>query len=296
VKLSSLLLNGEPFVGARRADGIVDLNATIPSLPRELGALLRSPAYDLSRFRDAVERAAPGSLRDPEEVTFRPVVVTPGKILCLGLNYVDHAAETALARPDHPVVFGRFPTSFVGHEQALVAPAASSRFDYEAELVVVVGKAGRRIPRDAALAHVAGYTLMNDGSIRDFQMRTSQWTIGKNFDASGSIGPELVTADELPPGAEGLVLRGVLNGKVMQEASTRDMIFDVADAIARLSEAMTLEAGDLIATGTPGGVGFVRDPPVFLKPGDVFEVTVERVGTLRNPVVAEVPKDPPRDR
>jgi 2-keto-4-pentenoate hydratase/2-oxohepta-3-ene-1,7-dioic acid hydratase in catechol pathway len=287
VKLSSLILNREHFVGVRRADGIVDLNAAIPSLPRELGALLRSPAYDLSRIRDAVERAAPGSVRDPKEVTFRPVIATPGKVLCLGLNYVDHAAESAHAKPEYPVVFGRFPTSFVGHERALVAPAASSHFDYEAELVVVVGKAGRRIPRDAALAHVAGYTLMNDGSIRDFQMRTSQWTIGKNFDSSGSIGPELVTADELPPGAKGLVLRGVLNGRVMQEANTRDMIFDVAGAIALVSEVMTLEVGDLIATGTPSGVGFVRDPPVFMKPGDVFEVSVERVGTLRNPVVAE---------
>lgn len=287
MKLSSLILNHEPFVGARRGDDIVDLNAALPEIPRELGALLRSPAYEPARIRDAVERAAPSTLRDPREVTFRPVVAAPGKILCLGLNYVDHAAESSHAKPDYPVVFARFPTSFVGHEQPLVMPAVSSRFDYEAELVVVIGKAGRRIPRDAALSHVAGYTLLNDGSIRDYQMRTPQWTIGKNFDASGSIGPELVTADELPPGAKGLALRGILNGQVMQQASTSDMIFDVADTIAILSEVMTLEVGDLIATGTPGGVGFVRVPPVFLKPGDVFEVSVERVGTLRNPVVAE---------
>lgn len=287
MKLSSLVLNNEPFIGARRADGIVDLNAVIPSLPRELGALLRSPDYHLPKLREAVERAAASSLRDPGEVTFRPVVAAPGKILCLGLNYVDHAAESSHAKPDYPVVFGRFPTSFVGHGQGLVMPAVSSHFDYEAELVVVIGKTGRKIPRDAALSHVAGYTLMNDGSIRDYQLRTPQWTIGKNFDASGSIGPELVTPDELPPGGKGLVLRGVLNGQIMQEANTRDMIFDVADAIAILSEVMTLEVGDLIATGTPGGVGFVRTPPVFMKPGDVFEVSVERVGTLRNPIVAE---------
>jgi 2-keto-4-pentenoate hydratase/2-oxohepta-3-ene-1,7-dioic acid hydratase in catechol pathway len=287
LKLSALVADNRPLIGARRGEGFVDLNAAIPSLPRDMGALLRSPAFDRRRLEDAVERAAPGSILAPDDVTFRPVVTDPGKVLCLGLNYVDHAAESSHQAPDYPVVFGRYPTSFVGHRQPLVRPAVSTHFDYEAELAVVIGKAGRRIARADALSHVAGYTLMNDGSIRDYQVRTSQWTIGKNFDASGSLGPELVTPDELPEGAKGLVLRGTLNGRVMQEASTSDMIFAVADAIAILSEVMTLEVGDVIATGTPGGVGFVRKPPVFMKPGDVFEVHVERVGTLRNPVVAE---------
>ncbi|MBX3258793.1 MAG: fumarylacetoacetate hydrolase family protein [Labilithrix sp.] len=287
MKLSSLYANKEPFVGARRADGIVNLNAAIPSLPRDVGALLRAPDYDLRRIAEVVERTAAGSLLRPGDVTFRPVIPAPGKLLCLGLNYVEHAKESAHQKPDYPVVFGRYPTSLVGHDEPLVLPSVSSHFDYEAELVVVIGKTGRRIARDRALDHVAGYTLLNDGSIRDYQVRTAQWTIGKNFDATGALGPELVTPDELPPGAEGLVLRGTLNGAVMQEANTSDMIFDVADAIAILSEAMTLEAGDMIATGTPGGVGFARKPPVYMKPGDVFEVHVERVGTLRNRVVAE---------
>ncbi|MCW5832629.1 MAG: fumarylacetoacetate hydrolase family protein [Labilithrix sp.] len=287
MKLSSLYANKEPFVGARRADGIVNLNAAIPSLPRDVGALLRAPDYDLRRIAEVVERTAAGSLLRPGDVTFRPVIPAPGKLLCLGLNYVEHAKESAHQKPDYPVVFGRYPTSLVGHDEPLVLPSVSSHFDYEAELVVVIGKTGRRIARDRALDHVAGYTLLNDGSIRDYQVRTAQWTIGKNFDATGALGPELVTPDELPPGAEGLVLRGTLNGAVMQEANTSDMIFDVADAIAILSEAMTLEAGDMIATGTPGGVGFARKPPVYMKPGDVFEVHVERVGTLRNRIVAE---------
>lgn len=287
MKLSSLCANKEPFVGVRRADGIVNLNAAIPSLPRDVGALLRSPGYDLRQIAEVVERTATSSLTRAGDVTFRPVIPAPGKLLCLGLNYVEHAAESAHQKPDYPVVFGRYPTSLVGHDEPLVLPKVSSQLDYEAELVVVIGKAGRGIALEHALDHVAGYTLLNDGSIRDYQVRTAQWTIGKNFDATGSLGPELVTPDELPLGAKGLVLRGSLNGAVMQEANTSDMIFDVASAIAILSEAMTLEVGDMIATGTPGGVGFARRPPVFMKAGDVFEVHVERVGTLRNRIVAE---------
>ncbi len=287
MKLSSLYANKEPFVGVRRADGIVNLNAAIPSLPRDVGALLRSPGYDLRQIAEVVERTATSSLTRAGDVTFRPVIPAPGKLLCLGLNYVEHAAESAHQKPDYPVVFGRYPTSLVGHDEPLVLPKVSSQLDYEAELVVVIGKAGRGIALEHALDHVAGYTLLNDGSIRDYQVRTAQWTIGKNFDATGSLGPELVTPDELPLGAKGLVLRGSLNGAVMQEANTSDMIFDVASAIAILSEAMTLEVGDMIATGTPGGVGFARRPPVFMKAGDVFEVHVERVGTLRNRIVAE---------
>ncbi|MDF2695546.1 MAG: 5-oxopent-3-ene,2,5-tricarboxylate decarboxylase [Labilithrix sp.] len=287
MKLSSLYANKEPFIGVRRADGIVNLNAAIPSLPRNVGALLQSPSYDARQIADVVERTSSSSLLGPSEVSFRPVLPSPGKLLCLGLNYVDHAVESAHQKPDYPVVFGRYPTSLVGHEEPLVLPSVSPQFDYEAELVVVIGKAGRRISREQALEHVAGYTLLNDGSIRDYQVRTAQWTIGKNFDATGALGPELVTPDELPPGAKGLALRGTLNGNVMQEANTSDMIFGVADAFAILPEAMTLEVGDMIATGTPGGVGFARKPPIFMKPGDVFEVHVERVGTLRNRVVAE---------
>ncbi|HWL85456.1 MAG TPA: fumarylacetoacetate hydrolase family protein [Polyangiaceae bacterium] len=290
MRLASLVANGRPFLGVRaphHREAFVDVSSLLESAPRELGAFLRASNGDrevLDRLvRDAPER----SLVAVKDVTYRPLLTGNGKVLCLGLNYVAHANESPYDPPKYPVVFARFATSFVGHEQPLVRPSLSSHFDYEAELVVVIGRAGRNIPRDRALEHVAGYTLMNDGSIRDYQMRTPQWTVGKNFDRTGALGPELVTPDELPEGARGLRLRGLLNGKVMQEASTADMIFDVAHTIALLSEAMTLEAGDAIAMGTPGGVGFVRKPPVFLSPGDVFEVEVERLGTLRNRVVDE---------
>ncbi|RYE85412.1 MAG: FAA hydrolase family protein [Myxococcales bacterium] len=238
-------------------------------------------------LRTAVEAAPTSVLLDPGQVTYATPIAAGAKILCLGLNYIDHAAEASFARPEYPVVFSRYAASFVAHEQPLDRPLASTRFDYEAELVAVIGRGGRRIPRERALDHVAGYTLMNDGSVRDYQVRTNQWMLGKNFDRSGALGPEIVTADELPPGATGLRLRGLLNGQVMQQASTSDMIFDVATTIAYLSEALALEPGDLIAMGTPSGVGNARSPQVFLAPGDTFEVEVERVGTLRNPVRAE---------
>ncbi len=286
MKLASLTFEGGPFLGLRRADGFVDLNAEDPSLPRDLGALLRS-GRSLASLAELAAAAKPGSIRDPKAVSFRPIVTDAGKILCLGVNYVDHAAEASHARPEYPVVFGRYASSFVGHDQPLVLPSVSPCFDYEAEVVAVVGKRAHRVPKERALEYVVGYSLMNDGSIRDFQKRTPQWTIGKNFDSSGSIGPELVTADELAPGAKGLGIRGILNGRIMQQANTDDMIFDVADAIAQLSEAMTLEPGDMVAMGTPGGVGFVRNPPVFLREGDVFEVVVDGIGTLRNGVVRE---------
>jgi 2-keto-4-pentenoate hydratase/2-oxohepta-3-ene-1,7-dioic acid hydratase in catechol pathway len=288
MRISSLEVNGARCLGARRADGIVNLNALLPLLPRDLGALLRSADCDLRGLAKVARDAPAQSILAPADVKYRPVVSDPGKVLCLGLNFVDHANESAHVKPDYPVVFGRYPTSFVGHDQPLVRPRQSIHFDYEAEVVVVIGRKGRRIPRASALEHVAGYTLMNDGSIRDYQMRTPQWTVGKNFDSSGALGPELVTADELPPGARGLALSGRLNGTVLQHASTDDMIFDVAQTIAVLSEAMTLEPGDLIAMGTPGGVGFVRKPPIFLRAGDVFEVELEGLGVLRNGVVDEL--------
>ncbi|MCU0685117.1 MAG: fumarylacetoacetate hydrolase family protein [Polyangiaceae bacterium] len=289
MRLASLRSKSGPFIGARRDGAYVDLNAALPSLEhRDVGALLRSGTFDARALAAAAASAhAPVNAAELGGVTYDPPLAAATKVICLGLNYIDHAAESEHAKPDFPVIFNRFVTSFVGHGQGLLLPPESHQFDYESELVVVIGRRGRRVPRERALEHVAGYTLMNDGSIRDYQLRTPQWTLGKNFDASGSIGPELVTADELPPGARGLRLEGRLNGTVMQAASTSDMIFDVETTIAFVSLAITLEPGDLIAMGTPSGVGFARKPPVFLRPGDVFEVEVERVGTLRNPIVSE---------
>jgi acylpyruvate hydrolase len=189
--------------------------------------------------------------------------------------------------PDYPTLFARFPSSLIAHVEPIVRPRASEKLDYEGELVAVIGKGGRHIPRAAALSHICGYSIFNDGSIRDFQLRTPQWTVGKNFDNTGPFGPVFVSADELPPGAHGLKIETRLNGRVMQSATTADLIFDVATLVALISEAMTLEPGDFIITGTPAGVGAARKPPVFMKAGDICEVEIEGIGILRNPIVDE---------
>ena len=210
-----------------------------------------------------------------------------GKILCLGLNYIDHAAEAGHKRPEYPVLFMRGATSLVAHGQPILRPACSDKLDYEGELVAVIGRRARHVAREEALSFVAGYSVFNDASIRDYQMRTPQWTIGKNFDATGAYGPVFVTADELPPGAAGLKIETRLNGQVLQEANTSDMIFGVAETIALLTECLTLEPGDILVMGTPSGVGGARNPQVWMKPGDVCEVEIEGIGILRNPIAQE---------
>lgn len=222
------------------------------------------------------------------EIRYLPPLQEPGKILCVGLNYHDHAEETHSAVGDYPVIFGRFPSSLIGHRQALIAPRVSSAFDFEAELVAVIGVRGRHIPAETALSHVAGYSIFNDASVRDYQFKTHQWTIGKNFDGTGAFGPEFVTADEVSAGAKGLGIRCLLNGETVQEANTSQMIFDVQRLIAIISEAMTLDPGDIIVTGTPGGIGATRNPPLWMKPGDHCSVEIDGIGVLENRVVAEV--------
>ena len=220
--------------------------------------------------------------------TFAPLVPEPGKIICLGLNYFDHAKEGGRDKPDYPWFFYRGKSSLVAHGQGGIAPRASSKFDYEAELAVVIArKVPRHVRKADALPYVCGYSCFNDMSVRDFQKRTGQWTIGKNFDGTGGFGPVLVTADELAPGAVGLRIQCRLNGQVMQDANTSDMIFPVDETIALLAECMTLEPGDVIVMGTPAGVGQARTPPVWMKAGDTVEIDIERVGVLRNPIVAE---------
>ena len=268
---------------ATSADDLVDITAL--GLPATLDELLRQGDAGMRAARNAVERA---TTRLPRAgLKFLPPIANPAKAFAIGLNYTDHAAESNFAPPKFPVVFQRYRSSWVAHDEALVRPHVSTQFDYEAELVAVIGKPGRYIAKDKALEHVAGYSLFNDGSIRDYQLRTNQWTLGKNFDNSGSFGPEFVTADELPPGAKGLRLQCRLNGQVLQDANTKDMIFDVATLVSVCSEAMALEAGDIIITGTPSGVGMARKPPVWMKAGDVCEVEVERIGVLRNRIVDE---------
>lgn len=273
---------GQPALGARVGNELADL--TTAGVPATLDALLRQGDDGLAKARDAIGRARKRPL---DGITYLPPVANPAKAFAIGLNYIDHAAESNFDPPKHPVVFQRYASSWVAHGQALVRPHVSTQFDYEAELVAVIGKAGRYIAKDKALEHVAGYSIFNDGSIRDYQLRTNQWTLGKNFDASGSFGPEFVTADELPPGAAGLRLRCRLNGRVMQDANTKDMIFDVPTLVSVCSEAMALQPGDIIITGTPSGVGMARKPPVWLAAGDVCEIEIERIGVLRNAIVDE---------
>ena len=225
---------------------------------------------------------------DPDAVELLPPLPAPGKIICIGLNYADHSAESGFKVPDYPSVFGRFASSLIGHGAPIVRPRASEQLDYEGEFVAVIGQGGRDIPKARALAHVAAYSLFNDASIRDYQFKAPQWTVGKNFDGTGAFGPWLVTADELPPGCAGLRLQTRLNGKIVQSASTDDLVFDVATLVSTLSVAFTLEAGDVIVTGTPAGVGLARKPPLWMRPGDVCEVELEGIGTLRNPVVDQV--------
>jgi 2-keto-4-pentenoate hydratase/2-oxohepta-3-ene-1,7-dioic acid hydratase in catechol pathway len=230
-----------------------------------------------------------GKLLSTTEVKYLPPLQRPPKIICVGLNFADHTSESKYEQPDYPTLFFRVHTSLIAHEQPMVRPAVadSDGLDFEGEIAVVLGKGGRHITKEDALSHVAGYSVFNDGSVREYQFKTPQWTVGKNFDGTGAFGPDLVTADELPPGVKGLLLETRLNGEVVQSANTDEMVFDVASLISIISEAITLEAGDVIVSGTPSGIGWARKPRLLMKAGDVCEVTVEKIGTLRNVIADE---------
>lgn len=231
--------------------------------------------------------AGPADWLDHAGATLALPIAQPGKIICIGLNYRDHAAEGGHEMPDYPALFMRVPGSLVAAGQPLVRPQASTKFDYEAELAVIIGRPCRHVPEADALSCVFGYSLFQDGSLRDYQRKSSQWTAGKNFDRTGSFGPVIVSADELPPGAAGLRITCDVNGTRLQDGNTADLIFSVARAVSLISEIMTLEPGDVIATGTPAGVGFARRPPVWLKAGDRCTVSVAGIGSLTNTVVDE---------
>lgn len=219
-----------------------------------------------------------------------PPLRRPPKIICVGLNFSDHTKESNFTQPDYPTIFLRLHTSLIAHNQPMIRPTVSDSLDFEGEIAVVLGKGGKNIRKEDALKHVAGYALFNDGSVREYQFKSPQWTVGKNFDGTGAFGPDLITADELPPGAKGLLLETRLNGEVVQSANTDTMVFDVESLISILSEAFTLEAGDVIVSGTPSGVGWARTPKLLMKHGDVCEVTVERMGTLINKIADEAPR------
>ena len=217
-------------------------------------------------------------------VRFRPPVMRPGKIVCIGQNYRAHVLEMKRELPKHPVLFAKFANTLVGHNEPIRLPRVSTQVDYEAELMIVIGRRGKDITPESALDYVAGYTIFNDVSVRDYQRRTSQFLQGKTFDTTGPCGAAIVTADEVGD-PHNLRIQLRLNGETMQDGTTADFIFDVPTIVSYLSEIMTLETGDLIATGTPEGVGFARDPQVFLKAGDVVEIEIDGLGVLRNPVV-----------
>jgi len=286
MKFTTYLQDGQPRLGLVDGDAVIDLNAAQPLVPASLRVALAAGIDLAAAAKAALASTAPHL--PMAGLTFAPLVPEPGKIVCLGLNYFDHAKEGGRDKPEYPWFFFRGASSLVAHGAPGIAPRVSVKFDYEAELALVIGK---RVPRHVLQAdahgYVFGYTCFNDMSVRDYQKRTPQWTIGKNFDGTGGFGPVLLTADELPPGATGLSIQGRLNGEVMQSANTDDMIFSVAETIALLAEVLTLEPGDVIVMGTPAGVGQARTPPVWMKAGDRFEVEIERIGTLVNPIRAE---------
>ncbi|MEO8641971.1 fumarylacetoacetate hydrolase family protein [Pseudomonas sp.] len=271
------LNQGQPVLGVVTADGVRVLGTeTLESL--------------LARGVDLTTHAqgANGAIVEIAEDAYLPLMERPTKIVCVGLNYADHTKESPYAQPTYPTLFPRWNSSLTAHNKPLIRPRISDTLDYEGEMAVVLKSGGRHIRKEDALDHVAGYALFNEGSVRDYQFISPQWTVGKNFDDTGAFGPVLVTADELPAGGKGLLLETRVNGKVVQSANTQDMLFDVATIISTLSEAVTLEAGDVIVSGTPAGVGFGMNPKVYLKAGDVVEVSIEGIGKLVNPVVDEV--------
>jgi len=265
---------------------VIDLNRADPRLPTDMIALLTGGRHTLALARDATASAGGADTLELSAVTLRAPIPRPGKIICIGLNYRDHAEESKLPIPDYPAVFSKYANSVIGPGEPIVIPRVSNQVDYEGELGVVMGSRARYVSEQEALDYVAGYMAFNDVSARNFQMRTSQWTIGKTFDTFAPMGPALVTADQVPD-PHHLDLRVTVSGQVLQASNTRHLIFDIPQLVAYLSQAMTLEPGDVIATGTPGGVGFARNPPRFLQPGDVVEVEIKGLGTLVNPVVAE---------
>lgn len=279
MKLASFTLSGRRSWGVVTGDVIADLGAVGPAT---LKLALAQPG-GLDAIRSAAAGAARIALAD---VMLDPVLPDPDKILCVGLNYENHRKETGRDVVEHPTIFARFANSQIGHAAPLIRPACSTHLDFEGELAVVIGTPGRHISRDNAFGHVAGYACYNDGSVRDWQRHTIQFTPGKNFMGTGAFGPWLVTPDEVGPLAD-LKLQTRLNGQVVQDTRIGDMIFDIPTIIAYCSTFTRLEIGDVIVTGTPGGVGAKRNPPLWMKPGDVVEVEIDRVGLLRNPVVVE---------
>src|SRR5438093_1096517 len=285
MRLATIQTPNGPRAAAVHGNYYVDLHATDPSLPASVRQLLeRGPA--ILKEAEHAARNPRAVMLEAAQVKLLAPIPDPPKIVCLGLNYRDHAIESGATIPREPILFSKYATALIGPGEAIVLPSVSQEVDYEAELVIVVGKRGRNVRSAAAMSYVAGYTIGHDVSARDWQLKKEgkQWMVGKTFDTFAPTGPVLVTADEVPD-PHALPIRLRLNGAVMQDSNTRQMIFSVGFVISYLSQVFTLEPGDLIFTGTPPGVGFARKPPVFLKGGDVVEVEIAGLGILRNSVV-----------
>jgi acylpyruvate hydrolase len=306
---------GQSRTGARLDEQIVDLNRAYRAalqhtgnkdelvvadarVPTDMIGLLRGGETSLRAVQQAIafvrsQLEGNGKTLNQQGIVYAidgvwllPPVLRPGKVICLGLNYRDHAAEAGMEVPAYPVLFHKVAGSLIGHNQPIVVPRISNRIDYEGELAIIIGRGGKYIAEDEAYSYIAGYTAANDVSARDLQFRTSQWTTGKMLDTFGPLGPALVTRDEVP-NPHTLSIKTILNGQILQDGNTADMIFGVPFIVKYISEIVTLEPGDVILTGTPAGIGNTRKPPVFMKPGDTVTVEIGHVGVLTNPVVAE---------
>lgn len=275
-------------LGVRDGDTVIDLSLASPDLPTELVDLIKMGQSGLDQAQKVIGGADQSARIPLSDITYLPPTRRAGKIICLGLNYADHAAEGGHQKPDYPSFFMRGNSTLVAHEAPILRPIVSEQLDYEAELVAIIGKTARHVSEADALDYVWGYSVFNEASIRNYQRKTAQWTIGKNFDDTGGFGPEAVTADEISPGGKGLSIQTRLNGEILQDANTSDMLFDVPETIRLLTECLTLEPGDILVMGTPSGVGHARTPQLWMKAGDVCEVEIETVGLLRNPIEDEV--------
>ena len=290
MKIAGFQADGGLRLGIVEGDQVIDLQAVDPKVPTNLGDALAANNGDLKPLGD-IARRAPASARRPlKGLKFGLPVARPGKILCLGLNYLEHVKEGSQRDniPKFPTIFMRCLTSMVPHGEPIIRPKASEQLDYEAEMMLVVGKRAKHLTMDNATSCIAGYACSNEGSVREFQRKTTQWDMGKNFDRTGGFGPWMVTADELPDAGVGLKIESRLNGTVMQSDNTANMMFPVKEMLVYVTQGMTLEPGDIIFTGTPSGVGHARKPnPVWMKQGDVCEIEIEGIGVLRNPIADE---------
>jgi acylpyruvate hydrolase len=290
MKIVGFEANDKVRLGVVEGDTVIDIQAVDPSITGDLGDYLRATNGDMTKLKAAVAKADAAARIPLVGLKFALPVAKPGKIICLGLNYLDHVKEGPQKDniPKFQSIFFRMLTSLVPYGTPLLRPKKSIQFDYEGELVVVIGKRAKHLTMENATDCVAGYSVGNEGSIREYQRHTTQWGMGKNFDRTGSVGPWVVTADELPKGGKGLKIETRLNGKSMQSSNTDLFMFPVAESLVYLTEGITLEPGDILFTGTPSGVGHARKPePVWMKAGDTIEVEVEKVGVLKNGIEDE---------